>query len=606
MRALALLAGSALALSSALALAQQGPESLLPPGYDKPAAKAPSQPAPPPVVASGAGQGHSAGAPGAPVAAAPAAPGALPPNLPSLDKLATMSPDQIEALLGNRNKVDVPPAARRAMKRVGVLDENEGGLPGWTLANQPASLVRASLTGNHGRMVSRWGHILLRRALASRLDAPAGMDPSEFVALRTALLVRMGEGDAARALAQDVDVSNYGPALTQAAIDAYVATGDFTGVCPVVIWQGNARKDRQWQLFQGICNAFNGDQARGLQQLDRIAPGADFERIDLMLARKYAGAAGRSSRAVTLDWDGVASMPLARYAMTLAVGVNPPDSLVDQPDPARDSFAAIAPMAPLETRASAADYAGGAGVLSSAAMVDLYGQVLAAGGSGDWTDRASQLQDAYLASTPGDRLAAIKGLWGGAEEPSYYSRQVLTAYAAARLPVSADFGGDAPGLIGSMLTAGLDANAMKWGPVVGDGSLGWGLLALAQPNRAGQVSADQVGTFHDADKSAEGRKTQFLVAGLAGLGRLPVNTANDLAGKYGFAMGQTSRWTQAIDEAANVGNPTLVALLAGLGMQGTGWDKMTARNLFHIVAALERVGLSAEARMIAAEAVARA
>ena len=48
-----------------------------------------------------------------------------------------------------------------------------------------------------------------------------------------------------------------------------------------------------------------------------------------------------------------------------------------------------------------------------------------------------------------------------------------------------------------------------------------------------------------------------------------------------------------------------MALLAGLGMQGNGWDKMTARNLYHIVRALNAVGLSAEARMIAAEAVAR-
>ena len=47
-------------------------------------------------------------------------------------------------------------------------------------------------------------------------------------------------------------------------------------------------------------------------------------------------------------------------------------------------------------------------------------------------------------------------------------------------------------------------------------------------------------------------------------------------------------------------------MLAGLGMQGASWDRMTARHLYHIVSALRRVGLNAEARMIAAEAVARA
>jgi hypothetical protein len=41
-------------------------------------------------------------------------------------------------------------------------------------------------------------------------------------------------------------------------------------------------------------------------------------------------------------------------------------------------------------------------------------------------------------------------------------------------------------------------------------------------------------------------------------------------------------------------------------MQGSSWEKMTPRYLYNIVSALRQVGLEAEARMIAAEAVARA
>ena len=61
-----------------------------------------------------------------------------------------------------------------------------------------------------------------------------------------------------------------------------------------------------------------------------------------------------------------------------------------------------------------------------------------------------------------------------------------------------------------------------------------------------------------------------------------------------------------IDRADAADNAALVSILAGLGMQGTEWSQMTARHLYHIVSALNRVGLEAEARMIAAEAVARA
>jgi len=40
-------------------------------------------------------------------------------------------------------------------------------------------------------------------------------------------------------------------------------------------------------------------------------------------------------------------------------------------------------------------------------------------------------------------------------------------------------------------------------------------------------------------------------------------------------------------------------------MQTANWDRLPAEHLYHIVAALHRVGLDPEARMIAAEAIAR-
>ena len=608
MKRFSLLIGTAALLTSALVWAQKGPESVLPPGFDKPAPREKPRAAEPAVVTKPAVVGASADAAPSVAAAAgspAAAPVVLPANLPSLDKLATMTPEQLTALLSNKPRIDMPPGARREMKHLGVIDENEGGLPSWSLARQNASLVGAVMAGNNGQIISRWGHILLRRALSSRLDAPVGMNPADFVAMRTALLVRMGEGPAARALAQDVDAANYNPLLTQAALDAYVASGDFTGACPIVTWQSGARKDQQWRAMQAICNAFSSGGTRGMTELDRIAPGGGLERVDLLLAQKYAGSAGRAQRAVKIEWDNVQAMTPWRYGLALAVGLEPPEELVTGGPAAIRGYAATSPSASLTARAMAADQAGAAGVLSSAAMVDLYSQLYSTGGSGDWADRAGALQSAYLATSASDRLASIKQLWGAAGSPEYYSRQVLTAYAAARLPVDTGWSGDAAGLIASMLAAGLDANALRWGSVVPDGSDGWAMLTLVQPTRRSEVTSDQVSSFHSNDKSEDARRTQFLIAGLAGLGLLPGSSAAGLAKQYSFTLERTSRWTALIDKAAEVGNPTLVALLAGAGMQGSGWDKMTARNLYHIVAALNRVGLAADARMIAAEAVAR-
>lgn len=608
-----LLAGAALVLTSAWAVAQDAPESLLPPGFDRPAPRreTPREPARAPAAAGSATTPTVSGPvvqplPGAAPAPARGGPFALPPGVPSLEALEAMSPDQLDDVLGLKPKDDIPPAARRALRQVGLIDEGEGGLPHWNLRVQDPGLVNAAIQGNSGQLVSRWGHILLRRALSSRLDAPAGINPADFAAMRVSLLVRMGEGSAARAIAQDVDTANYSPALTQAALDSYVATADFTGICPVIALQGVSDRDKSWQVLDAICQAFAGDSSRSMASLDRLTYYGAMPRIDMLLAQKYAGAAGKARRAVTIEWNQVKDMTPWRYGMTLAVGLQPPAELMKDVAPQYAFMAATAPMLGADARAAAADTAAGRGILSSAAMIDLYGQVYDLDGNeGEWAARAGKLRDAYTAQAPADRMAALKDLWGNASDPlRLYSRQVLTAYAAARLPVDPSFADDSSALIASMLAAGLDANALRWSGVVEKGSEGWALLALAAPNGAA-VDAGLIDDFHGRDDSAGQRKSHFLVAGLAGLGRLPVGSANDLAGKYGFRFDHPSRWSRLIDKAADLRNPALVALLAGLGMQGDSWDAMTPRNLYHIVSALNRVGLSAEARMIAAEAVAR-
>ena len=119
------------------------------------------------------------------------------------------------------------------------------------------------------------------------------------------------------------------------------------------------------------------------------------------------------------------------------------------------------------------------------------------------------------------------------------------------------------------------------------------------------MSEGAIDTFVDDDISDEQRKSHFLIAGLAGLGRIDSDASGDFADRLGIDLTRESKWSRLIGLAAEADNQALVAMLAGLGMQGSSWDRMTARHLFHIVSALNRVGLSAEARMIAAEAVAR-
>lgn len=619
-----LLAGAVLAVTSALAIAQDAPESLLPPGFDDlpsepvPAPAAPRPAAPRPSVS---GQGGTAEAPapgpsGEVVQSLPVegdagisvslSPEALA-RLPTLEELEQMSPEELEQALDIRPKFDIPPAARRSLRRIGIIDRSEGGFPASTVSAQKASLISKVLEGNRGTLVSRWGHILLRRALASRMDAPKGMAVAEFAALRAGLLLRMGEAEAARSIVQDIDTGNFNERLTDSALNAYVATADFTGICPAMLTRGNTRKDPQWEAAGAICSAFRGDSNFALSRLDRAIAREAMPKIDLLLAQKYAGAAGKVRRAVTIEWDGVNDMSPWRYGLTMAVGLEPPDRLMEGAVRRYSGLSALAPMLGLERRAQAADRAAGAGILSSTAMVDLYSQIYSdADISSEWAEHAGLLRDAYVEPDPSVRLLAMQQLWNGADgQLQRYSRQVLTAYAAARMPADADLAANAPDLIASMLTAGLDRNAMRWAGVVEAGGEAWGMLALAAPKRSQPVGDDLLDRYFDDDESAESRKSAFLLAGLAGLGRISAGTKDKFSDRLDIDLDRQSHWTRLINSAADNGNPGLVALLAGLGMQGASWDKMTPRYLYTIVSALRRTGLEAEARMIAAEALAR-
>jgi hypothetical protein len=608
MRRAVWLAGAALVVSSTLALAS--PESLLPPSFQAPAptpapraAPAPSAARPGPAAAQPSVPSASSGSSTSAVPTPPPVQVKLPANLPSIEELEKMDPDELDALFGLKPKYDVPPGAQRSLLRIGVLDEAEGGFPALSLTGQPAALVRAALAGTKQPLVSRWGHILLRRALASRLDAPQGMDPVEFAALRAQVLNRLGEASTARALVQDVDSANFDPALGAAALDAYLTSGDLLGICPVTELKGKLLDTPEWQMSQMICRAYAGGSRDAEQQLDRALYYGLAPRVDVLLAQRFAGAAGETRRDITIEWNGVNELNKWRFSLARTLGVDVPDNLRKNADRSFDFADVQIPAVSLTDRVAAADRAAARGTLSSASRVDLYSQLWADDGIDDSAKGpANTLRDAYVAREASDRVAAMRTLWGNGDD---YGAQVLTAYAAARLPVSKDFLDDAPRLVGSMLTAGLDRNAMRWGQLVPQGSLAWGILVLAQPQRSAAASSGAVSDFVDDDNSSGQRKSKFLVAGLSALGRLDANSAAGFARDLKFDLAGQTVWTRKIERAADVGNPTLVALLAGLGMQGDSWARMTPRHLYHIVRALDRVGLDAEARMIAAEAVAR-
>jgi hypothetical protein len=179
----------------------------------------------------------------------------------------------------------------------------------------------------------------------------------------------------------------------------------------------------------------------------------------------------------------------------------------------------------------------------------------------------------------------------------------MTARAAALIVPDADHQAEADRLISSMLTAGLDRSAARWIDVVVDGSLGWALVTLAAPGRVAPADYGSLDDFFGNDESTDGHKSRLLLAGLAGLGRIETDARRDFASDLKVNISRQTPWSKAISAAAGRGEQGTVALMAVAALQAPSWSAVPTHHLYYIVRSLRQVGLEAEARMIAAEAV---
>ena len=596
----------ALAFVSAPVIGQnEAPESLLPPGFNDPA-PAPSQSEPPPPAEPGRTVTPVPGtAVPLPTAPLPTLAGQDAPTDEELSEELAKLQEELEAQIALTQSL--PPSARRSLDLIGPLTQANGGFAASSLGNIGGLYAQTLVRRTSGRIVSRWASLGLQKLLLSELATPQGLNGANWAAERAALLLRIGSADGAVRMVQAVDPPAATPRLLNVALDSYVASADPLGMCPLLPFAGESAKGNQWQLIRAMCSGFSGEGSAAREQIDRARRQGAMDRIDVVLAEKIVGASLNGRRAVTVQWDDVDQLTRWRFGLALTAGIEPPEALYARADRNFQAWRARAPMAPLASRVQAADVAAAMGMLSSADMVDLYGATFDDPGTDEaLRDRMALLRTAYVATDADDRVRAMRALWDRSENAFVrYSAHILTAHAAARVVPSEDLADYADDLIVSMVSAGFDTSAARWRSVAEEGSLGWAVLAVAVPGRA-QVAASEVSSFFDNDQSNEARKSAFLVAGLAGLGRLTSADRDSLAEDLGIGFGGETRWTRAIAAAAAEGNDGLVTLLVGMGMQGNDWSAMTPRQLYHVVAALRTVGRQAEARMIAAEAVSRA
>ena len=579
-----LVAGAAAMVFALPVIGQQGPESLLPPGFGDPA------PAPPP----------STNKPPVTDPATPADP--LTPRLGTAPSTSDdEAADEDEELV---IRYDIPPGARRSLSAVGIISESSGGYPASAFGVTRGAFLKQVLQRTNGPLASRWGTIMARRLLASRTTTPAGVDGADWTAERAWLLLRMGDSVVARQLVQEVDAGRYSKRLHEVAMQAFLANGDLAGMCPLTESGIRMVADSKWKMSRPICASLAGDQGNATAFLNQGRYQGWMKGIDYLLTEKAIGAGINGRRSVKIEWEDVSNINSWRFGLSAATGIQPPDRLFADTGRQVAGWRAQLPMFSAAVRVNSAPGAAALGVLSNRHMVDLYSQIIDDEDAPDAArSRAEALTSAYTASSDGDKIDAMTGLWSGATEGAdFLATLVLTARAAALIAPSSSHSGTADRLIASMMTSGFDRSAAGWGNVVNEGSLGWALLAVGAPGSA-SVEYSTLDDFNENDDSQNAHKSALLLAGLAGLGRISADASTDFGGDLRINISRQSAWSREITAAAGRGESGTVALLALAGLQATDWTRVPAHHLFHIVRSLRAVGLEPEARMIAAEAV---
>ena len=589
-RAFAGLAAAALIAGAGLA-AQDRPESILPPGFGEP------DPTPTPQAT------RSPTAPGSvtpPAAGLPPIDAPLPPGAPTPSPTPTATPTPVDLTL-----YELPDYAKRGLAVVGATNEGAEALAGSAFGSASGRTIEMLMRRLDAPLPSRWLSIAMRRMLMGRLATPAGVNGADFAAERAWLLLRMGEAEGARWIVQSVDVQDYTPKLLQVAMQAMLATGDPAGLCPLVD-AGSASGEPGWALARAMCAGLAGEPARAGALLD-AARRRSGRGIDYLLAEKVVGAGAQGRRSVTIEWDGVDALTAWRYGLATATGVEIPRDLLSTTASWVLGWRATAPMASAVERAALSDFAASQGILSNLALVDLFAEVEASDEDGSaQVAVARDLRAAFTEGNDDQRLATLRRLWDDAEGArAEHARSVLTARAAVRIAPSAERAEHADRLVASLLTAGLDGAALRWRGIAPAGGEAAAMLTLIDP-RGGTSSYGEVDGLTAGDAGPERVKAQMLMAGLGGMGRLSAEDTESLARDLNVRIGVENSWTRAIAAAAARREPATVLLLTAVGMQTGSWRGVPPEVLYHATAALRAVGLMGYARMIAAEAVARA
>ncbi len=256
---------------------------------------------------------------------------------------------------------------------VGTMDAAAGGLGLDMWSDTPRALIERLLADLPDGMRSSAMRDLARRLLLStavipRPSAPDGTRTS-LIGMRVQHLMDMGLIDDATALISIAPGRDTDPALLKARVDSRLIAFDLAGACSTGEGQTNQADDPYWQKIQVFCSAVQGNVGAaqlGAAVLEETDPEPDpvfFSLIDHLT--------GDSAADITSLAD---PDPLALAMMRTARLELPADVLTAR-TPALLRTVGVSPNAPLALRLEAAEEAAAVGAISPSLLAEIYGSV---------------------------------------------------------------------------------------------------------------------------------------------------------------------------------------------------------------------------------------
>lgn len=513
---------------------------------------------------------------------------------------------------------------------VGLFEEAEGGFGFDMWRGSPRALVERLLPQLPAGVTSRTINALMRRLLLSTAAPPEGPRVANLIALRVERLAAMGEGVATNHLLRAAPAAFHDAVMARARLDALLLTADHVGACGQA--RDLVRRDDSayWDKVLIFCQELNGrHEAASLGVALLRERGVAEDPAFLQLLRALAGESD-------VDLSALSEPTALHLAMLNAARVPATKVAVENASPAIARAIALTASTPLELRLRAAERAEAMGVLPTEMLAELYASVSftteelanplsrAKSDKGAMT-RALLFQAVRNQVVPAARAEVLRACWRLGRESDgwdgFATAARVTLDSLLSLTPSPEIVWVAGDAARALLAAGRAGAAREWLALAqGQASANaeakvtvaalWPLVKLADDGDAMPWEAGRLVDWWQAqrDVPADERRQRAIVLYvlLAALGEdVPVELILDLT------EGSVQQWSKTLvpglarrlATAAAEGRTGETVLLSLVALAPTVRGMPGPLALDAAVSALVRVGLEAEARAVALEAV---